>query len=86
MTLNSNIIVEHATAIGDELVKAYPAERNDFPVVPAQHAEAIADTITLVVAVILQAWLDAGSERDVTLEELGPAILEHVKDWTDPHA
>ena len=73
-----------ADAIGDNLRLAYPPNRALF--VPAQHVEAIADEITAVVAEILQAWLDAGSERDVTFEELGPVILDHVKGWSDDPA
>ena len=93
--LNSNTIIAHAKAIGDELERTYPAAHTTvtkvsgmdyeytYPHVPAEHAEAIADHIALVVAEILQSWLDAGSERDSTLEDLGPAILNHVKGWTE---
>jgi hypothetical protein len=45
------------------------------------NADKVAEDITLVVAEILQSWLDAGSERDVTFEDLGPAITDHVKGW-----
>jgi hypothetical protein len=79
-------IVCHATLIGDILERNHP--RRTVPGgwgPPAEDAEDIADTITLVVAQILQAWLDAGSERDVTMEELGPHILDHVKGWCIPY-
>lgn len=79
-------VLARARLIGRGLEELYPRTvdyTNSFHLVPAEHVEAIADAITLVVAEILQAWLDAGSERDVTLEELGPAIRDHVKGWSE---
>lgn len=74
-----------ASTIGRRLAERFPADHSaGHPMIPAEAAEPIADTITMVVAEILQAWLDAGSERDVTLEELGPSILAHVRDWAVP--
>jgi hypothetical protein len=76
-----------AACIGYMLEDAFPAPKDwdavtKFPI-HAEHVDAISDYITLVVAEILQAWLDAGSERDVTLEELGPHITDHVKGWSE---
>lgn len=77
-----------ACAIGNILERNYPAvkpgDHDRAIAVPHAHVPAIADAITLVVADILQSWLDAGSERDVTLEELGPVIEGHVYGWAYP--
>lgn len=50
--------------------------------IPGEHYEKIAEELTLFLANVLQSWLDAGSERDVTMEELGPVIEEHVRGWS----
>jgi hypothetical protein len=76
-----NDVVAFAAAIGNILVRHYPAPDLEHGSIPADNAEAISDYITLVVAEILQAWLDAGSEREVTLEELFGPIYDHVKGW-----
>jgi hypothetical protein len=79
----TDTVYKHATAIGDALEREYPLEyRDSASYVPTGGADEIADTITYVVAQILQSWLNAGSERDVTMEELGPAITDHVRGWT----
>jgi hypothetical protein len=85
-----NEILAQAGCIGEMLVEAFPARSAIDPteladggigLIPAEASEEVAEIITDVVAEILQAWLNAGSERDVTGEELGPVILEHVKGW-----
>jgi hypothetical protein len=86
MTWN-NELHDLSSNIGAILAKEYPAvlmPECGMPTVPVDHAEAIANDITMVVAEILQSWLDAGSERDVTLEILGPAIEDHVRYWAQP--
>lgn len=52
--------------------------------IPRAGVEEIAEELTDFIAEVLQGWLDAGSERDVTYEELGPAIQDHVKGWSLP--
>lgn len=42
----------------------------------------VADDIVLLVAEMLQAWLDAGSEREVTEEEIGEAMRDHCRGWS----
>lgn len=77
-------IVGHATMIGDLLEKNHPRVMLDGTgcgAVPKADVKDVAGVITMVVAQILQSWLDAGSERDVTMEELGPVIEEHVDGW-----
>jgi galactitol-specific phosphotransferase system IIC component len=81
--LDSNLIISHASVIGNHLANVFPSVMSDgAQLIPANAVTPVADVITLVVAEILQAWLNAGSERDVTLEELGPAIEAHVRDWS----
>ena len=76
-------IICHATMIGQILEHHHPTRIDGITRgIPEEDVGEVADVITLVVAQILQSWLDAGSERDVTLEELGPHILDHVKGWT----
>lgn len=78
-----NDVITFASTIGTILERHYPCPE-DAPIggIPPAHVEAVSDYITLVVAEILQAWLGAGSEREVTLEELGPHVLDHVKGWS----
>ena len=72
--------------IGDLIEAEFPAvcppDHDHAIAVPSAHVDEISALITLAVAEMLQAWLDAGSERDVTLEELGPIIRDHVKGWS----
>jgi len=76
-------IVNHASAIGEILANDAPPDTSlGYPTIPDDRADEIADSITLVVAQILQSWLDAGSERENTVEELGDPIREHVRSWT----
>lgn len=90
MIENHNRIMEYANEIGNLLQQQFPARPhdNDPPgdplsrYIPGEHVPEIADEVTLVVANIIQAWLDAGSERDVTMEELGPEIEKHLKGWS----
>lgn len=83
-----NRVIKMAQEIGDILESEFPAiQTGDDPddqtcrMIPGEHVDEISDYITLVVAQILQGWLNAGSERDVTIEELTDPIREHVKGW-----
>jgi len=81
-SLDTNAIVLAASQIGHHLSDVFPpVESNAGLTIDPMYVRPIADNITLVVAEILQSWLDAGSERDVTLEELGPVIEDHVRQW-----
>jgi len=73
-----NVMMARAHRIGNDLATEFPPVDR---AIPAEAVTTIADTITLIVAEILQSWIDAGSERDVTMEELGPAIEAHVRGW-----
>jgi hypothetical protein len=48
-----------------------------------EYVAAVAEGITSVISEILQAWLDAGSEREATDEEMGPVIESWVRGWSD---
>jgi hypothetical protein len=77
-----NNIVELAHRIGNILEQQFPVpEEAPHGHVPMAAVETVTDYITLVVADILQSFLDAGSEREVTLEELWQPIYDHVKGW-----
>jgi hypothetical protein len=89
-----NEVLRLAGDIGKLLEEGYPtvwvgeritdrvAEGEGCPMIPGEHYKDVAEMVTAVVAEIIQAWLDAGSEREVTLEELGPEIEEHIKGWS----
>lgn len=76
--LDMSSILDHAREIGKILEWQHPAIDR---AIPDEAVTPIADAITLVVAEIIQSWINAGSERDNTLEELGPAIEAHVRSW-----
>jgi DNA-binding ferritin-like protein len=67
--------------IADALYAKYPP--NQPMLVPHQHVEALAADLTLLIAEILQAWVDAGSERDAVMEDLLPHIEAEVHGWSD---
>jgi len=79
----------HARWAGKNIALEYPPVRevqDEATIIPRHiprdHVGAISEAITLCVAEILQAWLDAGSEREVTMEELLEPITLHVQDWS----
>lgn len=84
---DANAIVAHASHIGDLIEKYHPAvhlpglPEHGPRAIPRADVDEISDVITMVVAQILQSWLNAGSERDVTYEELGPEIRTHLIGW-----
>lgn len=49
--------------------------------IPDADVPAIAEELSGVIAEVITWWLDAGSEREVTLEELTPVIEEHLRGW-----
>lgn len=89
-----NRILDRADQIGSILEACFPAMSALEPtksreevggpgLIPHQVVTQVAETLTLVIAEILQSWLDAGSEREVTLEELGGVIEDHVRGWSN---
>lgn len=76
----------HAVQIGNILKRSYPYRI--YPVnraVPRKHVEEITVQLQTVIAEVLQAWLEAGSERDVTMENetLYRAIYDELASWSD---
>jgi len=55
----------------------------EWPKINTTNTPHISYYITLVAAQMLQAWLDAGSERDNTIEDLWDRIEAHVLSWTE---
>jgi hypothetical protein len=76
-------IRNHASSIGVHLEHRYPRTEGRF--IPQNHVEDIAIALQGVIAEVIQAWIDAGSERDVTMEneELFRAIYDELKGWSD---
>lgn len=54
-----------------------------YPTITSDSSTPIAEEICYIVAEMLQVWLDAGSERESTMEEIFPAIHDHVASWID---
>lgn len=82
-----NPIIDAARLIGNELERTYPAVDNPdvgAPAIPAEAVEDITETLQLVIAEVIQAWIDAGSEREVTLEcePLYLALRNHLYGWS----
>lgn len=74
----------HVEAIAVILRIRYPAvELENHDAIPLWGCEPIAHHLTMVIAEVIQAWIDAGSERDVTLEELFDPIYQHLVGWSD---
>lgn len=48
------------------------------------YIEPLADLLQLVIAIVISSIIDAGSERDVVLEDeaLSTAITNAIKEWT----
>jgi hypothetical protein len=58
----------------------------DPPVaIPSSYVTDLTECFQIVIAEALQAWLDAGSERDVTMEDddLYRAIRKHLWSWSE---
>lgn len=51
--------------------------------IPGGAVEDISDGLSTLIAEVIAWFLNAGSEREVTLEELGPVIAEHLRGWSD---
>lgn len=73
---------EAAERMGHHLEFIFPQRITDGqPGIPQEYVDDITDHITLYIAEILQAWLDAGSERENTQEELYTPIRDHIATW-----
>lgn len=81
-----NRVLELASEIGGIASSSYPSPTSSPQSMPKEHIDAISELVIDVVCRIEQAWLNAGSERDVTIDNLGPHIEEHMKGWVDPDA
>lgn len=79
-----------AGQIGMNMARVWPAvapsEGEIACAVPADKVEVIAEVMMAVVAEMLQAWLNAGSEREVTLEneDLRQMLVDKVRSWSGP--
>jgi hypothetical protein len=68
-----------AQQTGTVLESAYPAVNR---AIPNEAVDSVSEHLTGFIAEVLQAWLDAGSERDVTLENLYDPIRREVASWS----
>lgn len=80
----------HAVEIGHILSERYHAVNVGTPaypvgVIPQGAVEPITDQLVTVIAEVIQSWIDAGSEREVTMENetLHQAIYDELKGWSD---
>ena len=66
-----------------EVLESYFPRNGLF--VPHESVEPIADAMQAIIAEALQAWIDAGSEREVTMEneQLREALVAEVFGWSD---
>jgi hypothetical protein len=69
----------YAQQVGAALENTYPAENR---AIPNYAVDEISEHLTGFIAEVLQTWLDAGSERDVTLENLYDPIRREVASWS----
>lgn len=58
-------------------------EELGWGIMPSKHCDDIAEAFTTLIAEAITEWLDVGSEREATLEELGPVIAEHLLGWSE---
>jgi hypothetical protein len=86
---NTNSSAHHAanfilTALPDDIRVPYEEHNAINP----NHVEPLADLLQLVIAIVVASILDAGSERDVVIEDdnLHTAIINQLKEWTPPNA
>lgn len=72
-----------AELLGDTLEKHYPRNEGEPPSINREHLEELTDHLIMVIAEVIQAWIDAGSEREVTMEneELRKAIHNELEGW-----
>jgi hypothetical protein len=68
-----------ATETGTVLESAYPAVNR---AIPNEAVDSVSEHLTGFIAEVLQAWLDAGSERDATIEALYDPIRREVSSWS----
>lgn len=76
--------ISAADLVGKVIEERIPQESGSLShgFVPDRAVEPLTDAIVTFAAELLQTYLDAGSERDVTDEDLRPTIEKHVKEWT----
>ena len=66
----------------NEALKPVPVPNQDVTGLPAAAVPVLATVLTEIVAEVIQYYIDAGSERDVTHECLGPAIENELWGWS----
>lgn len=76
-----------AEAVWERMVAHYPPvnlgpEQGGADAVPNEGVQFVSAIITSFAAELLQAYLDAGSERDATHECLGPYVEAEVWGWS----
>lgn len=86
---NNNKVLALAAEIGDELVKEHgrmALDGHGCGGVVEGTVRAVTEDLVMVVAEIMQSWLDAGSEREVTFENeaLADGLMDEVNGWVIP--
>lgn len=68
--------------VGTVLESKFPARNR---MIPHEAVDPIANAIQMIVAEAIQAWIDAGSERDAVMEneQLHNALVAEVFGWSD---
>jgi hypothetical protein len=82
----SKAIDEAATILGKALTdKAPPVAREVGKFIPAEHLDLITESLVAMIAETIQAWIDAGSERDAVMEnyELYDTIRAELRGWSN---
>src|SRR5215470_5403835 len=71
-----------ANMLADAFVAHAPAM--NARMIPADHLDAITEGLVQVIAEVIQVWIDAGSEREVTMENEGlfRAIRDELAGWS----
>lgn len=75
--------------VGYRLEDTFPSPNPSlYGAIPADAVDALAEFWVVAIAESFQAWLDAGSEREVTFEdqELREGIRHAVKEWIPEEA
>lgn len=79
-----NNIASLVEALGDRLTKAFPPtpEGNVYLFPKGQTLEVVTYLFTEILSELTQAYLNAGSEKDVFLEDVAPAIEAFCKNYS----
>lgn len=66
----------------EQLALKYPARNR---MIPYEAVEEVAEAMQLEIANAIQLWIDAGSERDATMEneQLREALIAELFGWSD---